>query len=284
MSPGRPPAPPRFTSRPCSAKDREAALRGDPEDGVQDDVERSVLGQRGGHVVDVTLERDDDVRAGRLRARAPNPAAPPPRRPLAPSTRATPMPTCPTAPPPTEHQHALTGLQPATPRQGHPGRDPRQAHGGGQLVRDAGVERARWRRRGTATSSAREPSPGCIPAVAKNHTRVPARRPRTTPRRRRPDHPARTASPARRSTTSRTRTGGPAARWEPPSRGPASSWPAGRRRVLAVRRRPSGGVQHRGLHRALMSRCPDRAARGAGAPGRRRSGTPTGRGRARTSR
>ena len=89
---------------------------------------------------------------------------------------------------------------------------------------------------GDGTVSARLPSPAAIPADVANHTRVPASSAGDRTTRPTPWTPARTAAPARRSTTSRSRTAGPAAR--PARRSPRQpSSPPPRARADDRRRR-----------------------------------------------
>ena len=225
--------------------------RRDTEHRVEHDVERPVLGQRRRHRIDVALEGDDDVRAGGRRSghrRGPR------------------------------HRHHGRGAEHPCDTDRRPGRR-RHRHPGSAPARRAAAARAttapstprcptarsprparpapprRWGRRphrGLRTRPPATPSPGFIPAVAKNHTRVPASteaEDSTTPTPWPPGtygvcgHPE-VRRPGRTEQVERH----DRCRSHPHHRRPRGG---SRRRVLAVRRRPAGRVEDGRSHVAM---------------------------------
>ena len=135
-----PAPPPRLTSRPPSASAREAAVAAWPQTGSRTTSKGPASVSSSGQGVDVVAERYDEVGAGRAspvdrgrprdsddRGGTQHPGRADARLPHRSAA--------------SEHEHPLTGLEPGPPRQGHPGSDTREAEGGRELVGHGRVER-----------------------------------------------------------------------------------------------------------------------------------------------
>ena len=159
-----------------------------------------------------------------------------------------------------EHEHPLAGLQPRAPGSAHiHAATPDSPKAAATVSSTPSVERHHVGVRDRAPLGR-----GCRrrassrPTVA-NHTRVPAGRSDSRPRRR-PGRPGRTAAPARRSTTCRTRTAGPAAR-RATAVTRTSAWPsAAVGSGCSAYVGGSPGVCRTAARTALRSRCRGRAA------------------------
>ena len=211
-----PAEPPRLTSRPSGRRARAAAAAGIAVQRVDDEVERPVAGvaDLGGEGLGIVGRLDLDERVGVEPAGAL-------ARPRRPGRRQDPA--CSEGPRQldghlsddaacAEDEDLLAGLEPAPPRQRHPGRDPGQAQRSHLDVvapsRAAGRRRApaRWRlRAGCRRRGPCRPRSRTRPGRRRGRSRCRARRPRP------PGRPGRTAWPGPRSTTCPTRTAGRAA-------------------------------------------------------------------------